>query len=327
MRSTKALIITSKEDSHADLIIDKLNHTGLGEKIVRLNTEDFWHNSEIVAENTNIRCFLKDSNRTFSTDEIASVWFRRPKSINVKHENKDAIDFIEMQCNALLRGIYFCTHDTAIWVNPLTSLHRSRIKLQQLQLAKKLGFTVPNTLVTNNASAAVDFARSNKRICTKSLDEPSFQINNNIFPIYTRVITEKEIADNSDSIKTCPSLFQEFVEKQYDVRVTIVGNKLFPFRIYSQDSEYSKVDFRELAPARQKHELIELPNQLENLIFEFMGKQGLVYSAMDFAVTSNGTYFFLENNANGQWQWLDEMIDGKISDAMIDLLFNVQFLF
>jgi hypothetical protein len=313
MKSTKILIITSKEDSHADLVIDKLNNSGLGEKVVRLNTEDFWHNSEIVAENTTIRCFLKDSNRTFNTDEVASVWFRRPKSINIKHENKDAIDFIEMQCNALLRGIYFCTHDTAIWVNPLTSLHRSRIKLQQL--------------VTNNASAAVDFARSNKQICTKSLDEPSFQINNNIFPIYTRVITEKEIVDNSDSIKTCPSLFQEFVEKQYDVRVTIVGNKLFPFRIYSQDSEYSKVDFRELAPARQKHELIELPKQLEDLILEFMSKQGLVYSAMDFAVTSDGIYFFLENNANGQWQWLDEMIDGKISDAMIDLLLNVKVLF
>ncbi len=219
----------------------------------------------------------------------------------------------------MLRGLYFCTHDSALWVNPLPCLHRSRIKLQQLQLAKKIGMSVPKTLATNNYEKAVEFLKMNNA-CTKSLDEASFQVDGYLFPFYTRLVSGDEIIENRERIEICHTLFQEFIDKKYDLRVTVIGNEVFPLAIHSQESELSQVDFRGLCPARMNQELVEIPNKLKEQIITFVKQQGLVYSAMDFAVTAQNEYFFLENNCNGQWQWVDNVAEGKLSDAMVTLL-------
>jgi molecular chaperone GrpE (heat shock protein)/glutathione synthase/RimK-type ligase-like ATP-grasp enzyme len=322
MNKKISLIITSKEDSHADLVIYKLNQTGRGEEIVRLNTEDFAFNTEVTTDGANFEIKILDSQRFFNSQQIKSVWFRRPKPIEVFHAEEGAKAFIESQANAFLRGLYFCTHDTAQWINPLPSLHRSRIKLQQLQLAEKLRMSVPKTLVTNNYEKAIKFVRSLPKVCTKSLEEPNFTVNGHLFPLFTHIIDEQKVKENSEGINTCPTLFQEFIEKAYDLRVTIIGNQIFPLAIYSQENDLSRTDFRGLAPHSMKQEIVDIPDDLKYQIFQFVKHQGLVYSAMDFAVTADNQYIFLENNCNGQWQWVDPVADGALSNAMIDLLFD-----
>ena len=41
MKKNKIIVLTSKDDPHADIIIDKFNNWGLGDKIIRLNTIEF----------------------------------------------------------------------------------------------------------------------------------------------------------------------------------------------------------------------------------------------------------------------------------------------
>ena len=314
------LIITSKEDSHADLVIYKLNHRNLQDRVIRLNTEDLWSNTEITNNGSNFDVKIVDSQRSFNSQDVLSVWFRRPKDIEVSHLEEGSQAFIKSQCNALLRGLYFCTHDTAMWVNPLPSLHRARIKLQQLQLAKKLGMKIPKTLVTNNPQEVLKFFEKNPKVCTKSLDEPNFEIDGHIFPVYTRLIDFNEIKDNIEGIKICPTLFQEYIEKTYELRINVIGDRIFALAMCSQDNELSQIDFRGLSPANMKQQLVEIPDILKKQIKKFVKHQGLVFSAMDFIFTPNNEYIFLENNCNGQWQWVDQVANGKISDAMIDLL-------
>jgi len=322
MEKNLVVIVTSKEDSHADLVIYKLNLRGKGEQVIRLNTEDFWSNTEVSTDGHSFDVKIKDSHRFFNSQQVLSVWFRRPKEIEVCHPDTGTEAFIKSQATALLRGLYFCTHDTALWVNPLPALHRSRNKLQQLQLAQKLGMLVPKTLVTNNSAKVKEFIENVPNICTKSLGEPNFQIDGHLFPFYTRKLTEPELRENLDGIEICPTLLQEYVDKIYEIRVTVIGEEIFPLAIYSQEHELSKVDWRGLSPARMKQELIEIPSYLKEQIIEFVKHQGLVFSAMDFAVTAEGNYFFLENNCNGQWQWVDDIAEGALSEAMINLLWQ-----
>ncbi|WP_373478362.1 hypothetical protein [Geminocystis sp.] len=218
------LIVTSKEDSHADLVIYKLNNLNLEDRVIRLNTEDLWSNTEITSDGYNFDVKIFDSERIFNSQDILSVWFRRPKDIEVSHVEEGNKAFIKSQCNALLRGLYFCTHDTATWVNPLPSLHRARIKLQQLQSAKKLGMKIPKTLVTNDPYKVIKFFEENPKVCTKSLDEPSFEIDGYIFPIYTRLVDFNEVKDNIEGVKICPTLFQEYMEKSYELRIKALLN-------------------------------------------------------------------------------------------------------
>lgn len=314
------LIVTSKEDSHADLVIYKLNQRNLQDRVIRLNTEDLWLNTEISTNGSNFEVKILDSQRSFNSEEILSVWFRRPKEIEVSHIEEGTSAFIKSQCTALLRGLYFCTHDTARWVNPLPSLHRARIKLQQIKLAKNLGMKTPKTLVANNPQEVLNFFEQVPKVCTKSLDEASFEIDGHIFPLYTHIVNLHEVKENLESIKICPTLFQEYIEKLYELRVNVIGDQIFALAMYSQDNELSQIDFRGLAPAKMKQELVEIPDTLKTQIFQFVKHQGLAFSAMDFIVTPDYQYIFLENNCNGQWQWVDQLAEGKLSEAMIDLL-------
>ncbi|MDB9452214.1 MvdC/MvdD family ATP grasp protein [Dolichospermum circinale] len=94
------LIVTSKEDSHADLVIYKLNLRNLQDRVIRLNTEDLWLNTEISTNGSNFEVKILDSQRSFNSEEVLSVWFRRPKEIEVSHIEEGTSAFIKSQCTA-----------------------------------------------------------------------------------------------------------------------------------------------------------------------------------------------------------------------------------
>ena len=48
----------------------------------------------------------------------------------------------------------------------------------------------------------------------------------------------------------------------------------------------------------------------------------LTFGAIDLIETPKGEYVFLEINPNGQWLWLDDMLDLGISAAVADWLSN-----
>lgn len=322
MNTNKTLVVTSREDPHADFIIDKFNKQGLSERIIRLNTEDFLSNTVISFNNKSFHVQLKDSQREFANDEITSVWFRRPKRIISDNYNDIAVNtFVEQQANAVLRGLYFCLHDTSLWINPLPAMHRARIKLQQIFLAQKLKFMVPATLVTNKPNEALSFFKEHKLVCNKSLEEPNYFIEGQLYPYLTKLIKKRDDIENVfEGISNCPTLFQEYIDKAFDIRVIVFGNEIFAFEIHSQNDELSKVDFRGKSPDNLEHKLHHLPETISKKIFEFMREQGLIYSAFDFVYSTDGNYFFIENNCNGQWLWLELLTNIKISDKLIDLL-------
>lgn len=322
MLKNKALIITSKDDAHADYVIDKANGLELGNKLIRLNTEDFNQNCTISFKDGEFFVHIKDSDRYFSSSEVLSVWFRRPKDIDVQHSQTDVKQYIEIQSTASLRGLYFCTHDSAVWINPLTSLHRARIKIQQLQKALDLGFDVPQSIVSNSPNELISFFDRFKIVCTKSLDEPNFTINGVLYPMFTRIVQDKnELINNIDSLRICPVLLQEYIEKNSDIRVIVLGDRVFSIEIFSQDNELSIHDFRGVAPKFLRHSIHQLPSSLVKMIQDFVKQQGLYFSALDFVLSKDGQYFFLENNPNGQWLWLEGITGINISDCLLqDLL-------
>lgn len=53
-----------------------------------------------------------------------------------------------------------------------------------------------------------------------------------------------------------------------------------------------------------------------------MTKLGLVFGALDFIIKPNGEYIFLEVNPNGQWLWLDDILDLGITESIGNWLMN-----
>ena len=55
---------------------------------------------------------------------------------------------------------------------------------------------------------------------------------------------------------------------------------------------------------------------------KFVRSSGLLYSAMDLVLDKNGRYYFIENNCNGQWLWLDGLAGTDLVGDMIGLLYE-----
>lgn len=313
------LVISCKMDSHADHIIGKLNSAGLGKSVIRLNTEDLVTNTKISFDGVQANVHIIDSDRKFSTNEIGCVWYRRPEQPKLPKDFLPAASAYTMsQISGVLNGLYYLTSDSATWINPRPTANLSNNKLKQLQVASQMGFDVPATLITNDKDDAQRFFEGHQNVCIKSTDASNPSIGENEEqPFFTIRLTEDEKESSLSLIKNCPTFFQEFIDKAFDLRVSVIGKQIFAAEIHSQEFQESRQDFRLVSPTLLKHKEHVVPQKLQELILRFMNYYDLNFSALDFAVTRDNKYVFLENNPNGQWAWVEHLTGLPISEGFL----------
>jgi glutathione synthase/RimK-type ligase-like ATP-grasp enzyme len=111
------------------------------------------------------------------------------------------------------------------------------------------------------------------------------------------------------------------VTKALELRVTVVGDRVFSACIDSQRSEKSRIDWR-----RDGMGLIdewgpyELPTEVEERLLMLVRRLGLNYGAADFILTPNGQHVFLEVNPVGEFFWLEKQPGLPLSSAIAQLL-------
>ena len=142
--------------------------------------------------------------------------------------------------------------------------------------------------------------------------------------LYTNKLTNKDMAQ-IDSVKMSPSIFQVYVSKKHELRITVVGDKIFPVKIYSQEDEVTSLDWRrkpKLNDFDVKMEQTILSQKVKQYIRHYMELINLRYGCIDMIVTENDEYVFLEINPNGQWYFVQLHTEAQIAEAIAELLTN-----
>ena len=320
------LIVTSKRDGHIDVVARHLD--AVDQPWVRLNTEDIPRNLLLTvnpAQATGSATVL-DSGREFHLEEVCAVWYRKPDPLNLSHFvlEKASLDYVEAEFSEILQGLYGLLNG-ATWINnPLTSRLAHR-KLLQLHVASKVGFITPRSVVTNQADVALAFAESvGWDVAIKSLGALTVteQRSDDLvqYGVFTRRVNKSELLSQKDKIVHMPTIFQEYVNKAYELRVTCVADQTFCCRIDSQASAESREDFR-FNTRNLKHELVECP-EIEPKLKAYMKEFGLNFGCFDIAVTPSGEFVFFECNPNGQWLWIEELTGAPIGKAVAELLLS-----
>ena len=136
--------------------------------------------------------------------------------------------------------------------------------------------------------------------------------------LYTTRVDESfvESIDRNDGM---PIYLQEEVKKECDVRVTVVGQYVYAAKIHSQGSLITEVDWRK-STTLLPHEKINLPPDIQSKCLELCAQFCLDFAAIDFILDKNKTYWFLEVNPNGQWAWIEELLNYPISKDIVELL-------
>jgi glutathione synthase/RimK-type ligase-like ATP-grasp enzyme len=123
-----------------------------------------------------------------------------------------------------------------------------------------------------------------------------------------------------EALPVMPVILQNYVEKRIELRITVVGERVFACAIHSQEGDAAtRVDWRNDIGAL-RHESFTLPPEIEEKCVALVRDLGLEFSAIDMIVTPDGEYVFLESNACGQWLWLERRAGLPIAGTLADLL-------
>jgi glutathione synthase/RimK-type ligase-like ATP-grasp enzyme len=318
------LILTEDADPHADHVIEELRRRGA--EWTRFNPGRFPASADLsVACDAlgQFRSLLRAGGETIDLDRVTAVCYRRPRPPAPHEEITDprAREFVTDECRFILNDVWH-TLDCR-WVPAQPSvIRRAEFKTVQLQLAAALGFELPPTLLTNDPDALLEFHREhNGEIISKLAGNAFLSSFGEEFTRYTEVVTRREVG-YARSVRYCPMLFQAYVPKRVELRVTVAGQRVFAAEIHSQASNHTRHDWRRYDWYQTAYLPHELPREVELRCVQLVERLGLCYGAIDLILTPDGRYVFLEINPNGQYLWIEHKTGLPISAALCDLLMS-----
>lgn len=306
----KILITTEPDDTQA--IVVKLALEELGHQVRLLFTADFPSKQKniISIDNDHYAWISQDDYQNDDQNDYDVVWWRRarlpfiPKKI--VHPRDRA--FVIRETKLFFESLTSNMAPKAWWVNPKESARTANFKLLQLELAKRCGLKIPDTLCTNDPKAIMTFIKDNLEtgIIYKPLCVGLWIEKDKAKLIYTTNVGLKDLPSEA-MLQAVPGIYQKEVKKSYELRVTCFGDYLVAAKIHSQMHPEGLKDWR--AIPKMKEVLIEpyeLPQEIQNKIRLLMHQLGIVFGCIDFIVSDQGEYIFLEVNEQGQFLWLEE---------------------
>jgi hypothetical protein len=261
-----------------------------------------------------------DHERRF--DELTSIWFRRPTPVSAHPSITDdeVRAVVEQDCNEFLESIWDGMTCPMLPGTPSTMKSAQR-KAAHMSRAKALGFEVAPTSFTNDPRELLDLYRDQDgRLIHKINSMLVLRARRGTdFKRLTTPVSRRDIA-HAESVSLSPIIFQAYVAKQLEVRVTVVGDRVFAAEIHSQQSNRSKIDWRRYDLDATPYFSHELPDELAERCVKLVSESGLTYGTIDLILTPDDRYVFLELNSAGEYCWIEQMTGLPISTAIADFL-------
>ncbi|MEV0970775.1 MvdC/MvdD family ATP grasp protein [Microtetraspora glauca] len=324
MSPPHVLVLTRDQDPHADHVRDLL--AGRGARTTVFDNRDYLTRAHVELAYTArglARRLLHTEDGTLDLDSLTAVWWRRPRPPEAHPAITDpsVAAYTAKESVDLLTDLW--EHLPCRMVPARESVYRRAAhKPSQLMLAAELGFEIPETLIATQADALWDFHnRHDGHIITKPMGMPWVE---NLAGGHTVIrkcefVSARDLA-YAEALRFCPVIAQQYVPKRLELRVTVVGRRVFAAEIHSQESNRSRVDWRRYNLEVTPYGVHRLPDEVADRCLAMTDRLGLVFGAFDLVLTPDGRYVFLEINPNGQWLWVEELTGLPISEALCDLL-------
>lgn len=316
------LIVTRSDDNPSIVAVrDALRARGV--RVVRLDTDRYPTHVAISSEHDgkSLVRTLSSGGESTSLDDLTAVWYRR---FHAGARIPDSVGDMRTACihesRRALHGMIAalpCFH-----LDPLESVRRTDHKELQLLRAAAHGLDVPSTLTSNDPTRVrAFFDRHAGRVVVKMQHSFAVVREGEEHVVFTNDVAERDLVDLS-GLAFSPMVFQEKIEKAYELRVTVVGQRVFTARVDATKDAKTATDWRRDGVGLLSSWVREsLPTSVERGLLALLAELGLNYGACDFVVTPEGRHVFLEVNAVGEYFWLDRV--HPISDAIADVLLGL----
>ena len=303
----ECLILSHSVDYSTDLICFELKKRGVN--YLRLNRDSFAdYKIQIDVSYNSLFVSLDGSHNYY----VESIYFRAP--VFLRTNKKFTLDeqVYRSQWSSFLRNLII--FDKATWLNHPVSIYRAENKIFQLKEALSVGLNIPKTIISNFPPKENIF--NYNEIAVKSLDTALFHSDDEEFFVYTSAISRNEITE--ESLKLAPVIMQEFLDKKIDIRITAIGETLYPVKVLSHGNGISG-DWRREKKENLEYVPFDLPGDIQDKLLRLMANLDLSFGGIDLMLSDN-KYYFVEVNPTGEWGWLTRTSNIPIDKAIVDFL-------
>jgi ATP-GRASP peptide maturase of grasp-with-spasm system len=261
--------------------------------------------------------------------ENTTVWFRRwlpSEFYYVKggvspHENlnRQITDYLRQEGGEL--RVYFL--NTVKYKHILSDFAKVNInKITVLNKAEQVGLKIPASLITASKESLVAFREKHKNIIVKNIkDVGFFAVEENFYVSYTSLINDEDI--EKLPAKFFPSLFQETIDKLYEVRVFYLDGDFYSMAIFSQSNKKTTTDFRNYDYVNPNRNIpYNLPESIKIKLKKLMDDVELNCGSIDLLFTTSQEYVFLEINPIGQFGFLSDACNYFLERKVAKWLIN-----
>lgn len=296
----RTFVYTNSYDRFADAIVERLG----SEKVFRFNL-DLWRDYAVRIDPDGFT-MTSPAGMTVESSQIVKFLWRKPRTSRqlfpnraISREQQYEDEEMAYALHEVWNRLYY--DGRAVLIDPTAHLLAGK----HLQAgAARAYFHVPEWKFVSGLSGQ---SLRNRQAVVKSL---SGQPVEEQAVLYARRIAEDRLSPGT------PWMIQDYVEAERDVTVVAVRDRLFAFESDRTGFPPDVIDWRRadlLAPTRWTPHT--LPAPIAAGIAGLMRDLSLHYGRVDFLLAGL-TYWFLEINANGEWNWLDPRGDAGILDAL-----------
>ncbi|RXS81537.1 ATP-grasp ribosomal peptide maturase [Streptomyces sp. TM32] len=310
------LVVTKELDPAADLVVDELTLRRV--PVMRFDMGGFPQTMSLSGEHAAAPWtgVLADEYRSVRLEEVRAVYYRRPRLPAVSEELREPHrTWANEQALAGLLGTLYAL--PVSWINRPDVDGIASHKPVQLPVAAAQGLRTPRSLITTDHEAARKFCQEvgGPVICKPLMGGPLEYPDGRRTGVPTTLIDPDTI---DDSVSLTAHLFQEWVPKSHEVRLTVVGTDMFAAEIHA-GSDTARVDWRSDYDALT-YDVCKVPDDARAGVLGWLEHFRLSFGAFDFAVTPSGDWVMFECNPSGEWSWIQNKTGLPIAAHLADLL-------
>ena len=191
-------------------------------------------------------------------------------------------------------------------------------KISQLEIARRVGFRIPDTMIFIGKKAAQEFLSQHVDVVVKAIYTPRVlhpTVPDETDALVTTIVGQSMVDDAKDGeFRVCPVKFQKCILAAEELRVIAIGETFFAYRVVDPDCVQPMVDRRVMRPSYSR---VELPEQIGEKLKAYMRASNLEYGAFDLLL-DNGDTVFLECNPEGQWHSANEINVREVIETFSD---------
>src|SRR5689334_10131696 len=220
------VVLSRDDDVHADAVESELRR--MDASVFRFDPARYPAQMDLSVRIDQHGCasvVLRDGAAEIAFDEVTAVLWRRPQRPRASAAIPGRAAAVEVEAEAadVCADVWELLDAPFVPATPGV-LARAARKLRQLSLAGRLGFEVPDTLVTNDPEAFLDqYAEACGRLITKraALRQRMIAADGRVTSRATLAVRPGDLVA-VDAVRLAPTISQFMIDKAFEVRATVV---------------------------------------------------------------------------------------------------------